>query len=254
MVAAACPAPDLSAVLNGTDDRLARVATHRHARRAGIRAHSPDYEDALQDARIALLRAAETYQPAGGSSWAHYALVVVGRQLREGEPARLRRGVRFAPIDNLPAYESDPSVWLDRLASAADDPADLAARREEMAGRAADLRPALAALSPRARLCVRLHFLEGMNLREIAGAVGRTREAVRVMLAKAVAALRAALGIDGTTVHRTDGRGVWRKADDELAVAMLRAGAGCDLIGRRVGRTAKAVRNRLATLRAAGRL
>jgi RNA polymerase sigma factor (sigma-70 family) len=254
MAALACTSPDLSSVLNGTDDRLARLATRRHARRSGIQFYSADYEDALQNARLALIRAARTYRPDGGAGWVGYALMVCRNYLLEVEPGRVRRGMRFAPVDSPPAYDPDPAVWADRAAGREGDPADLAAERDERDARVRRLLPALRALRPVARLCVRLHFLEGLNTREIAEAIGVTRSAADNAIALAVARLRDALGVvaDSAPLART--RAVWSRRDDDQAIDMKRAGAGCCLIGRQLGRSEKSVSTRLLALRAAGRL
>lgn len=86
---------------------------------------------------------------------------------------------------------------------------------------------------------------EGKSGREIAEALGVTKEQVFVQKSK----LRAAGRIETRKETRDDG---WRKEEDDKLIHLYQNGAGITFIARQVGRTEQACLYRLKTLREKG--
>jgi len=99
------------------------------------------------------------------------------------------------------------SSWLDELADDADISEDA-----ERAERAADLRAALASLSPRAREVMRLHFGEGLTHAAISNQLNLTQRIVKREIVSACARLRELLTEPRnrpTTLDSTAASGNW---------------------------------------------
>lgn len=180
MVSLACPAPDLSAVLDGTDDRLAKLAV----RRMKIKA---DRDDALQVARIGLLVAARSYNAAGGASWAHYAIIVICRRLADWMRQESRAGFRGLAADERPRLEASFGCPLSRLHEPEPAESDPLAEAAWAACRRLDAR---------SRLLIRLRFVESWTYREIGDTLGLSPERVRQIINAALLKLRRAMTAD----------------------------------------------------------
>lgn len=188
MAALACPAPDLSAVLDGTDDRLARWFL---ARKAGVRRRAADYPDALQICRLALIRAAKAFRPAAGAAWLTWAYRTMrnafvnwhnverrGGLCRCGD-LRINKAARTLPrradgADRLRAFESLP----------ARDPAP------DAVAEAGELWANLRHLSERRRLAILYRFRDGLTLGEVGDRLGMTHERARQIVDDALIKLR----------------------------------------------------------------
>lgn len=151
----------------------------RAARRAGL---PPDlHDDAVQETLITLHNARQTYDPSRPfGAWlgtiAQRRAVDIMRRA-----GRNRRREVHAPA----AYEGH-----------VDPHADASGGWRESA-RAAELREAVAALTPGQREAVELIAVEGRSLAEASRASGRTTGALKVNFHRALAALRGRLERDG---------------------------------------------------------
>jgi RNA polymerase sigma factor (sigma-70 family) len=108
----------LDRVLSGEDDRIAKWYMRN---KSGISAKSADYDDALQEARIALVRAAEKFSEQVGAKWMHYACVCIRRQIALWMRREARRGFLFRgrgnKFDNLPNQEPLSEALASRRAA-----------------------------------------------------------------------------------------------------------------------------------------
>ncbi len=157
-----------------------------------------DYEDLMQEGRLALLRADEQYDPQRGVKFLTYATLAIQRAMSEharhfAHPMkipRLRGGRRIvvscisfdAPLlddgsrstlaDRLPEHEAE--VGLSQMN-------DLMSLAEQ----------ALLKLKPQQQAVLKARFLDGRKLHEVGKDYGVTRERIRQIESKALRLLRA---------------------------------------------------------------
>jgi RNA polymerase sigma factor (sigma-70 family) len=138
-------------------------------------------EDALQDARIVMLRCAELWDPARGVAFSTYAVASIHKTLLCRYADRRRRGP--ARLVSLDALEGPPA---DRR-----EPGP--ARRAERAELARHVRSAVAALPAPVAAAVEARYLERTPLRHLARAAGVSAQTISMRLCRGLHLLRAAL-------------------------------------------------------------
>jgi RNA polymerase sigma factor (sigma-70 family) len=185
MVAATCPvpraAPDLSAVLDGTDARLARITV----RRMGVSRRLGNYADAMQVARLALVVAARSFDPARGSSWRSWAVTLIRQRVGDFIRQQVRAGFRGVPARTAPALAGEsPDEAFDGLVDReAAEPGELAVAAWE----------AVQSLRPRERVVLGMRFSRGLNYREIGDLLGVTHQRASQIADGALVKLRRVL-------------------------------------------------------------
>lgn len=142
-------------------------------------------EDLVHDAFLAIVERAHQYQPERGSvaGW----LVTTVRNLALD---RLRRRTRRDGITREDLRHEPQQI--------PEDPAS----QLERAGEASRVREALARLAPAQRETLEIAFYEGLSYPEIAAREGVPLGTVKSRAARALWALRAALGVDEATLQR----------------------------------------------------
>jgi DNA-directed RNA polymerase specialized sigma24 family protein len=155
------------------NEGLARLAVRRAT---GFRQSHPDWDDALQVARIALWRFAPTWDEER-APWPVYGLIVAYRRVKQWETVRRRRG--FTNTLDHPSLGDrrgpEPTVYgtrdlLDNDVVYMDDPAAIAEGKE-----AAELiQRTLANLSPRVRGILEA-IMAGENLKQYGRDRGKCR-------------------------------------------------------------------------------
>lgn len=135
-------------------------------------------EDVVQDALLVAFRGLDRFQWRGPGSLERWLRGIVEHQIRN---ASRGRGAKLAKISLEP-----------RLEPAATDPSpSRSARREERFER---LRGALRSLGPDHRRVIELARIRGLKIREIAERMGRSEDAVKQLLSRALEGLRERFG------------------------------------------------------------
>jgi RNA polymerase sigma factor (sigma-70 family) len=172
----------VGAVLASLHGWLARFVARRLP--ADLRA-AMGPEDVVQETYLEALRRARGFQPAGCGSLRRWLATLASHRLCDlarGQ-RRLKRGRRFAAI-------ADAEGGLGLLASADRAPEERLGGREVHARVAA----AMSELRPEYRDAVRLRYLCGMSMGDVASRLGRSRGAAAMVCHRAIVRLRRALG------------------------------------------------------------
>jgi RNA polymerase sigma factor (sigma-70 family) len=177
----ACPAPDLSAVLDGSDDRIA-LAT---VRRVCGWARGPDRDDARQVARLALVEAARLFRPDGGRQFQAWAILLVRQRLWQWASANARRGVSYRGMQEKRTASVGPLADVEQTLAAPDDC--------DTSDAALAVGAALGRMSAVDRAALRARFFDGVTHRQMAAEFGITRRAAEMRVARALGRLRRAL-------------------------------------------------------------
>jgi RNA polymerase sigma-70 factor (ECF subfamily) len=138
-----------------------------------------EVEDVIQDAIVRALGSLDRFEWQGGDSFLRWLIVIARRALSDAAQ-RARRQPGGIGSTDAPASGPSPSRTL---------------RREERLDR---LRAALAKLSPEHRQVVELSRLEGLSAVAIAERIGRSPNAVRHLLVRALRDLREHFGDTGS--------------------------------------------------------
>lgn len=156
-----------------------------------------DFDDLMQEGRLALLRAYERFDPSANNKLLTYATIFIHRAMGEhargfAHPVRYprQRGQVRLAVQRIsfgePLFDGATRTWSEVLAAPEPDleysPAgDLMALVEK----------ALKKLTPKQRAVINARFIYGRKLREIGEELGVTRERVRQIEVKALRLLRA---------------------------------------------------------------
>ncbi|MBI4601056.1 MAG: sigma-70 family RNA polymerase sigma factor [Planctomycetes bacterium] len=152
------------------------VLRDRVNRRLGKQLRSGlDVDDVLQEAFVRVWQAMGSFRWRGEGSFAGWLGTIAERVILEAS-RRARHGPVLELVRDLPGSGTSPSKGP---------------RREERLQR---LEKALAGLSPHHREVVRLALLDGLPVAEIAARLGRSSEAARKLLSRALAKLRESFG------------------------------------------------------------
>lgn len=155
-----------------------------------------DFDDLMQEGRLALLRANERFDPSTGNKLLTFATICIQRAMGEharsfAHPVkypRQRRKVRQA-IQRVsfgePLYEDSTRTWAEVLAAPQPD-LEYAPTDDLMA----ILGKALKKLTPKQQAVIKARFMEGRKLREVGQELGVSRERVRQIEVKALRLLR----------------------------------------------------------------
>ena len=138
-------------------------------------AKNDEADETAQEAMLAIWRKADTFDPsrAAASAW----IFAIARNRRID---MIRRNSRPTPDPNDPLFTPDPPLPAE---------AEVAAQRRD-----ADVRAAVAGLSPDQRTAVHLAFFEGLSHSQVAARTGSPVGTIKSRLRLASSRLRAALG------------------------------------------------------------
>lgn len=155
-----------------------------------------DFDDLMQEGRLALLRAHESFDPASNVKLLTYATIIIQRAMGD-HARRLAHPVRFprqrgtvrrevARISfNECVSEGSRQTWADVLAAPEPD------LEYSPAGELMPLvEKAMLKLTAKQRTVINARFIHGRKLREIGEELGVTRERVRQIESKALRLLR----------------------------------------------------------------
>ncbi len=145
-------------------------------------------EDLVHDAFLAVVERAHQYQPERGSVAGWLVTSVRNLALDRVRRRTRREGITRDELRHEPASEPETPAGLLELAADA--------RR---------VREAMARLSPAQRQTLEIAFYEGLSYPEIAAREGVPLGTVKSRAARALWALRAALGVDEATMQRQTG-------------------------------------------------
>ena len=170
------------------DSRAFRVLFERWAPRvqaflARALSNRADAEDLTQETFVRVYRAARRYVPEG--RFAAFVFRIAGNLARQEVRRRRVRGW-FLGISGEP---DDESVLASLPAPAGFDPEGSLRDAETRAA----LARALSRLPERQRAAVLLRYFEGLSVRDVAAALGKSEHAAESLLARGTAALRSAL-------------------------------------------------------------
>lgn len=175
------PAVDrwVEAVRRGEREQLALIVRHYEplVRSLARRMNLPP-EDACQEGRLAVVEAALRFDPAVGCYFGAYVKRRVWAALRTYQ----RREWRWRRQSHVPCggLEEEEGEWWERWPDGRPVPWDEAVWLEQLAG----------LLSPRERLVLRRHMLEGLTLQELAEAEGVSAETAKTWKRRALQKLR----------------------------------------------------------------
>jgi RNA polymerase sigma-70 factor (ECF subfamily) len=145
-------------------------------------------DDVVHDAFVAIVERARQYRPERGSVAGWLLTTVRNLALDRARRRARREGITRDELAHEPRAPShDPEQRLDR------------------ASEAARVRQALLALPPAQRATLELAFDEGLSYPEIAARQGVALGTVKSRAARALWALRGALGVDEPTIRRQTG-------------------------------------------------
>jgi RNA polymerase sigma-70 factor (ECF subfamily) len=149
----------------------------------------PDRSDLVQDALVDAVRAFERFEPRGPGSFGRWLAKILQNRVRASRRERRRdkRDVRREVRAEALAATSEPEVLP---AASITSPSGGAARREENE----QVLRALEHLAPDHREVIRLVKLEELSIDEVAARMGRSANAVKKLLARALVELRGVLG------------------------------------------------------------
>lgn len=189
---------------------LVHMVARRYVRL--IQGTSLTYDDLVQEGRLALLHAAEKYDPAKGT-FATYAVfwlrAGIGRFVadnvrtvrvpvyRNGQKTRHEHPIFAVRIERTQPGYDEPVNLLDAMHERFDD-SETAEESAEAKGMKAVLAQAmLTRLDPRERIVIIGRFWQELGLREIGEKLGLTRERVRQIEAQAIQKLRVPVKMAG---------------------------------------------------------
>jgi len=164
---------------------LVRFAMSSVLRQKGVRLEAEEMEDLFQSLLLSFFdrdcRRLKLYDGRGGASFATFIRVCATRQT----------------LDHLRHLRRQPTFVRDEAATGSrslfDDMADPSAGPEARAStdeRLRQLRDLVAALPPREQMLVRLHFVEGQSIPEVARVLGITDNATHVLKSRLRTKLR----------------------------------------------------------------
>jgi RNA polymerase sigma-70 factor (ECF subfamily) len=169
---------------------LVRFAIHTVLRQRGVVLLREELEDLQQNVLAAFFdrdcRRLQLYEGRNQASFATFVRVCATRQTLDHLRQRRRRPPANEELENAGDRRSELSERPDPKAG----PEEEAATRESLIR----LRVAIKALPAREQLLVRLHFLEGLEVPEVARALGISENATHVLKSRIRAKLRDALG------------------------------------------------------------
>lgn len=152
-----------------------------------------DQEDALQEGRIAITQAVQTFDPSRGVLFISYVwrriFWRISRLKKDNHLIRGRNGTRVE-ISSLDCRQSEEALsWLEtKIDDSALYPDDIVSEREQKTHTAQRLSDGLERLSAREREVVRRRF-KGEALRGIADSIGLSKEGVRRIASRALGKL-----------------------------------------------------------------
>jgi RNA polymerase sigma-70 factor (ECF subfamily) len=150
-------------------------------------------EDILQEAFIQAFRDIRKFQPHSDRSFSAWLRAIAENRLRDTLKVlrRKKRGGGFRRVHG-PADEQASSMadLVEMLSAGSHTPSRSVARREAVQA----VQVAMAGLPEDYRRAVRLRYLEGKGLGEVAGTMRRSPGAIRGLLDRAKQRMRAALG------------------------------------------------------------
>lgn len=141
-------------------------------------------EDLAQEVFLRVFRARKTYQP--GARFSTWLFTIANNVASNANRSRYRR--KEVHLDPDPAGNAHP---LEQLATA--QSGFMPARRADKEERAAIVRAAIDGLNERQRVALLLSKFEGLSYAEIADIMEMTPKAIKSLLSRARANLRAAL-------------------------------------------------------------
>ncbi len=170
---------------------LVRFAMSSVLRQRGVRLEPEEVDDLFQSLLLSFFdrdcRRLRMYDGRGGASFATFVRVCATRQTLD-HLRHLRRQPTFVREDAAGEGRS----LFDDMADPRADPEAAATNHE----RIRHLRDLVAALPPREQLLVRLHFVEGQSIPEVARALGITDNATHVLKSRLRAKLRGRMELD----------------------------------------------------------
>jgi len=170
---------------------LVRFAMSSVLRQRGVRLESEEMEDLFQALLLSFFdrdcRRLKMYEGRGGASFATFVRVCATRQTLD-HLRHLRRQPTFVRDDAT----SDGRSLFDEMPDPRADPEAAAATEE----RVRQLRDLVAGLPSREQLLVRLHFVEGQSIPEVARILGITDNATHVLKSRLRAKLRERMELD----------------------------------------------------------
>ncbi len=170
---------------------LVRFAMSSVLRQRGVRLEPEETDDLFQSLLLSFFdrdcRRLKMYDGRGGASFATFIRVCATRQTLD-HLRHLRRQPTFVREDAAGEGRS----LFDDMADPTADPEAAAANEE----RIRHLRDLVEALPPREQLLVRLHFVEGQSIPEVARVLGITDNATHVLKSRLRAKLRERMELD----------------------------------------------------------
>jgi DNA-directed RNA polymerase specialized sigma24 family protein len=238
-----------------TDERRALMADNdplaKHVLRktTGLRPDHPEFDDALQEARLGLALAAQRYDPARGVRFGTFAFRVIYNRLQD-----FQQTVRGGGFRCLPWHKDGRADFRPRRlpVSRTGRPIDFADHRGGGCppSEVRDVAGLVQFLEPRLRRLLRLR-LSGMKFKDIAERFGFTQTRAIQLYNKALVRLRRRVCPD-LAIKPKNWR-PWSKADEQKCRDLRRAGRSWSEIAAELGRTTDAIAQRLAVMRRRGR-
>ena len=180
---------------------LVRFAIHTVLRQRGIVLPREELEDLQQTVLAAFFdrscRRLQLYEGRNQASFATFVRVCATRQTLDHLRQRRRRPSTNEELEDAGDRRTELAERPDPSAG----PEDATATRESLAR----LRAAVRELAPREQLLVRLHFVEGLDVPEVARTLGISENATHVLKSRIRAKLRHALGEGSSAVPRIPG-------------------------------------------------
>lgn len=156
-------------------------------------------EDLLQETFVEVFRQIQGFQPRGIAAFVRWLIMVTDGRLISAirQHATLKRGGGRAAVD-FTIEGSSAAPLLEMLHVDSHSPSRAAAGQEAATAIAAGLRQ----LKPEYRDAVRLRFLEGLEVAEIAERLGRTEWSVHKLCSRGLRELRDILGEESRFLSR----------------------------------------------------
>ncbi len=171
--------------------RMYREDLERRARaHLGPRASGIDASDLVQETLTDAVRGFERFEPRGAGSFRGWLARILENRLLQVVRAEKREKRDTAREEPLVQSGGSAAAGTPRVQASATSPSQGAVRREERE----QIEGALAALPPDQAEVIRLVKLEELRLDEVAQRMGRSENAVKKLLARALLRLRGELG------------------------------------------------------------
>jgi len=160
-----------------------------------------DVDDIIQEAHIEVYQHVRSFAPRGPGSFHRWVAAIALRRLRNVVRAHqaLKRGGPEGIVARPAGREDSLHALLELIAGPVETPSRTAARSEAVDA----LEVAIAALPRHYREAVRLVYLEGRPVADVAGIMGRTPRAVHNLCHKAKEKLRRSLGSSSRFLSRS---------------------------------------------------